>query len=518
MASLSLRSYQIECLEAIETLHSQGMNRQLISLPTGAGKTVIFANLIKRRNCRALVLAHTIELLQQSKEKIEMVCPGLDIGIINSNSKEFNKKVVISSIQSARIPENLKQLQEQEFELLIYDECHRAVSDSAKLVIESLGFAKDTPKLFTGFTATAFRNDGKGLAEIFDIVAYQKKIKDMINDGYLCQPSGIKVTTNIDLSKVKFGDGDFEAESLAQVMDTDEISQIIVDSYIEKGEGRQTLCFGVTVQHAHNLAQKFRQQNVSSQTIHGGMSKAERETILKDYRNGQIRVLCNCMVLTEGFDAPETACIIVARPTQSKGLFQQMAGRGLRLFPNKKNCLILDLCTTNHSLCSTATLVEDAEVEDNRDRLGDNRKEIIEKFPTNLNQKLKSALRTFDPLSDSFTWAKKDSIYVLRGGGHTRLGIVPSGEDRFRVVLANEKDHRIIAEGLNFEYAFATAEEFARENRAAFIVCDRSASWRDLPASDKQISLIRSKTRCKAGLGKLTRGQAADLIGGLINE
>lgn len=515
---LSLRPYQQECLDSIIQNFNAGNTRQLISLPTGSGKTVVFSHLIQQKNCRALVLAHTIELLQQSCEKIEMVCPGLNVGLVNAHSKEFNNQVVVSSIQSARLPENLTQLQAQDFQLLIYDEAHRAASDSARHVIDSLGFGKGTNKLITGYTATAFRSDHRGLGEVFDVVSYQKKIKEMIDEGYLCRPRGIKIATDIDLSKVKMSGSDFEAESLAAIMDTHELNQLIINSYLKEGEGRQTICFSVTVQHAKNLSSLFREHGVSSEVIHGTMSKDGRDEILKQYKAGKIRVLVNCAVLVEGFDAPQTSCILIAKPTQSRGLFQQMAGRGLRLYPNKKDCLILDICTKNHSLCSTAQLLEDEIPEHVDDKeTKDKQKELIEKLPPNLNQKLKSALLHFDPLGESFTWSQEDGIYILKGVGKTRLSILPTIEDRFRVVLSSEKGNQIIADNLNFEYAFSCGEDFAKANKSTFVICDREASWRDFPASERQINFIRSKTRCRVGLDRLTRGQASDLIGSLRN-
>lgn len=509
---LTLRKYQRECLDAIASNYKNGNCRQLVSLPTASGKTVVFASLIKESEGKSLVLAHTNELLEQAREKIQMIAPNLSVGLVNADSKEFDFPVIVSSIQSARQPNNLAELQAQNFNLLVYDECHHAASETSRNILNALGFGCKTDRLLCGFTATAFRQDGKGLKEVFDTVAYQRTIKEMIADGYLCPPKGIKVSTDIDLSKVKMGDGDFQAESLAKVMDVPEIRQIVVDAYQKEGEGRQTICFGVNIQHAHNLSSLFNDFGISSEAIHGRMSKSEREKVLNRYRSGQIQVLCNCQVLTEGFDAPETSCVIVARPTQSKGLYQQMAGRGLRLYPNKRDCIIIDLCTKHHSLCNTVTLLEDsndikeAEKSEKSDQLG-----VVESFPANLNQKLKAALISFDPLGQEFTWTCNESnIYVLKGD-NIRLGIVPINEDRYRVILASENGSQTISDDLNFEYSFAAAEDFARSNRDVFIVSDREAKWRNLPASAKQIALIRSKGY-RAGLDKLTRGQASDII------
>lgn len=514
MTPLKLRAYQEECLNKIIEKASQGIRRQLIALPTGAGKTVVFAHLIERTKRRALVLAHTNELLEQAKEKIEMVCPGLSVGLINSDNKEFDKQVVISSIQSARRPETLKQLQQQDFTLLIADECHHFGAESPRHILDSLGFGKSTQHLLVGFTATAFRNDSKGLGEVFDSITYQRSIKEMIQDGYLCSPKGLKIATDLDLSNVKTEDGDFQASSLAQAMDLPEMNRLVVESYRNHASDRKALCFGVTVQHAANLSDTFQRQGISSKLVHGGMAKEERSAIIKDYRNGAIQVLCNCQVLTEGFDAPETACVIVARPTKSRGLYQQVVGRGLRLWPNKLDCVVLDFGDQNHSLCSTAILLQDAECEQiiEEDEEDEGKKEILATLPPKLNQKLKSVILNYDPLGESFTWERDGKSYVMKGSGKSCLTIYQQSEDRYRVFFSNGAENRLVAENLTFEYAFSSAEDFAKENRKLFVVSDRQADWRNYPISDRQKAHIRSRG-FRAGIDGLTRGQAAILIG-----
>ncbi len=510
--NLPLRPYQNECLEAIRKCHIEGQHRLLVSLPTGAGKTVIFANLIKETSYRTLVLAHTCELLDQAKEKIQMICPSLNVGIVNASSKQFDSDVVVCSIQSAIVPSNLTKLSDQGFDLVIADECHHFAAESPRKVLNELGFGKGTNRLLVGFTATPFRSDGYGLGEIFDVVSYERNIKHMIADGYLCSPKGLKIATDIDLSKVKSVDEDFQVSSLAEVMDTKELNEIAVDAYLKNANGKQTICFGVTVQHAKNLAACFQNYDVSAKAIYGDMPKDERANILKEYRSGNIQVLCNCNVLTEGFDAPETACVIVARPTKSKGLYQQMVGRGLRLWPNKTECIILDFCDKNHSICSSAILFEDTEQQKQEEKYKESEKEIRSALPPNLNQKLKAAIINFDPLSESFVWVREDKAYTLKGTGKSILAILPQDNDRYKVILSSKNETQLIAEGLSFEYAFATAEDFAKENRKLFVLSDLEAEWRNQPITERQKETIRSKGY-RAGIENLSRGQASILIG-----
>lgn len=515
---LALRPYQENCLKAIIEAHRQGISRQLISLPTGAGKTVIFAHLIKNLGLRTLVLAHTVELLDQARDKIKMICPSLHIGRLNASSKEFDHKVVVATTQSARIEANLEKLKAQNFGLCIYDEAHRAASDSSRDILEALGFIKGSQRLLCGFTACAFRQDHRGLGENFDQIVYQKKLRELVEDGYLVKPTGIHIETNVDLSQVQIGDGDFRPESLAAIMDTPELRKLIIDSWLEKARDRKTVCFGVNVAHATKLAECFRANGIKSESIDGGTHPKDRTTILNKYRRGEIDVLVNCMILTEGFDCPETDCVLIARPTQSKGLFQQMAGRGLRLWPNKVDCLILAVGSKMHPLCSTAQLLEDSEPDPERERKPTKEtNSLLNQLPINLNQKLKAALLSFDPLSDVFSWQRDEGTHFLKASPTTHLEVSPIGNDQYEVTITGDKS-QTLATGLNFEYAFAAAEDFARANKSTFKIADRTAAWREAPASIKQIQLIRSKTGCRAGLDKLTRGQASDLIGIIISQ
>lgn len=511
--TLKLRPYQEECLKTIKNKFSQGVSRQLVHLPTAAGKTVIFSNLIQQLNRKTLVLAHTCELLDQAKDKIEMIAPGIEVGIVNADSKEFNNPVVVSSIQSARQPETLAELQKQGFSLCIYDEAHRAAALSPRHILSSLGFLESPENLLVGFSATPFRTDNKGLGEVFDEVVYKKTIKDLIALGFLCKPVGIKITTDLDLSTVKTEDGDFVTTSLASVMNTPQMNELVVNAYIEQASNRKTVCFAVNISHAKSLAEAFRSRGITSEAIYGELPSHERENLLKRFQNGNISILTNCQILTEGWDCPEVDCVLVAKPTQSKGLYQQMCGRGLRLFPNKKDCLILDFGSKTHSLCGMASLVGDAESdeEEKQERAEDKMSEFAKGLPPTINKKLRAAIVEFDLLGDAFTWLKDGPSYSLKAIGDKILKIFPTSEGRFNVVFFNGNNPQTVARDMSFEYAFSSAEEFARANRSIFSVSDLEAPWRRLPISDKQKDLFHS-FGYRAGIEDLSRGQAALII------
>ena len=517
---LKLRSYQEECLHSIHDHYKQGINRQLIHMATGAGKTVIFANLIAQKNCKTLVLAHTCELLDQAKEKINMINPELEVGIVNAGNKEYDHQVIISSIQSARQPDTLEHLKKQQFTLCIYDEAHRAGADSSRLVLSTLGFlSNSSEKLLAAFTATPFRNGSKGLGAVFQKVVYRKSVKDLINLGYLCKPVGIKIKTDLDLSSVQTEDGDFKTESLASYMDTPQITQLIIDSYFEYASDRHTVAFCVNVDHAYNLANAFKRHGIAAEAIHGGTPSNERAALLERFKNGSIDVLTNCQILTEGVDIPLISCVLIARPTQSKGLYQQMAGRGLRNFPNKKNCLILDFGAKSHSLCSTAALLDDVEEAQKKEKPKSEIPEFAKKLPPTINKKLRAAIVAFDPIGDEFAWVQDGQSFSLKATDDKILKIFPTAEGRFSVMFFESRNsYRIIAENLMFDYAFGTAEEFAKSNRELFVFSDLEAPWRSLPISDKQRSLFNSYGY-RAGIEDLNRGQAALIISsGVLNK
>lgn len=520
MGNIRLRQYQEECLKSIHDNYAQGVNRQLVHLPTAAGKTVIFANLINQLDRKTLVLAHTCELLDQARDKIKMICPNLDVGIVKSGRKEYNNPIVVSSIQSARNPETLAELQKQGFTLCIYDEAHRAAALSPRHILSSLGFLESSENLLVGFTATPFRNDDKGLGEVFNEVVYKKTIKDLISLGFLCNPIGVKITTDLDLSTVKTEDGDFVTTSLASVMNTPEMNELVVNAYIERASKRKTVCFSVTVSHAKNLAELFRSRGIASEAIYGDMPADERARLLQLFKSGSLSVLTNCSILTEGYDESSIDCVLVAKPTQAKGLYQQMCGRGLRLFPNKQDCLILDFGSKTHSLCGIASLIGDTETNESeqQERAEGKMSEFAKGLPPKINKKLKAAIIEFDLLGDAFTWLKDGSSYYIKAIGNKILKIYPTSNDRFNVVFFYENKSQTIANDMSFEYAFSSAEEFAKANRSMFTVCDLEANWRSLPISDKQKNVFKS-FGYRSGIEELSRGQAALIISsGVINR
>jgi ATP-dependent helicase IRC3 len=511
---IELRPYQNHCIEAIKKQIKFNQHRLIVSLPTGAGKTVIFSHFIGQENKKTLVLAHREELLEQAKSKIESIT-NIPVGIVNQRSKDFGKQVVIASIQSAYRNTNLQELIKQHFELCIYDECHRAAAMGSRLVLKELGFGPGTKKILIGFTATPFRNDKRrGLKEVFDIPAYECNIRKLIDDGYLVKPIGYIIRNNLDLSSVATEGDDWEEKSLSSFMDTDEMLEAVVDTWQEKASGRQTICFGINVKHSQHLADTFNARNITAVLIHGGMDPDLRRQYLDEYSKGTIQILCNAQVLVEGIDLPATSCIILS-PTKSDLKAQQAFGRGLRLaaWIQKKDCIFLTFDDREHKIRTITSLVNDAELGAHAgDGIREGKKWAI---PEGLNEKLSTILREYDPLGSSFIWQQIDGAYVMIGNQDRRLQIEPQENGMWEVNFWRGQDDFIsVAEGVDFEFAFGLAEAAARRNERWFVLGDKDAAWRKEPISEKQISLFKAY-KYTAGIKDLTKGQASVLIDSL---
>lgn len=522
---IHLRPYQLETLEAIRANALADVRRQIVHLPTAAGKTVIFASLISnatktRPGLRALILAFNCDLLGQARDKLLMVDPSLDVGILDANSKNLEAQVVVSSVQSARVPSNLERLKEQGFSIVIADECHHFASDTARHVLGALGFCKQGcekgQRLLVGFSATPFRNDTKGLGEVFDKIVYARSIKEMIADGYLCMPEGKRILTDLDLSLVAVEGGDYSSLALSRIMNTPEINTLVVRSYIERAIGKKTIAFCTSIEHAVALADTFNKYGIFSEAIHSNLSIQDREILKRRFSNGDIEILTNPSMLTEGYDEPSTECVVIARPTKSPGLYQQMVGRGLRLFPGKQSCLVLDFSDQNHTLCNVGVLLEDIKTAEGRPAK-DKEKEVaiadlFGDLPPNINPKLKKAILELDLLGESFLWKKNYAgDYYLKGAGDTILAVLRKSQDRYDVILSGQQGTKVIVAGLDFQYAFGAAEGFAKANRSLFVMSDFFAEWRGFPITKKQREIFR-KANYKNGIDCLTRGQASQII------
>ena len=357
---LELRPYQRAAIDAVLTARRAGTRRLLVHLPTGAGKTVIFSHLASMAKRQVLVLAHREELLTQAKDKLERALAGTATVAIERGALRApaNAKVLVCSLRSLHEERLARVMRDRDFGLVVYDECHHAAAEDNLRVLRQLGiFEAGFTGTLLGFTATTARGDGQGLDAVFEQIVYSRTLPELIDDGYLSALRGFRLSTSADLRSLAGSGLDFDEEELSLAIDIEERNALVARSIQELARDRRTIAFCVTVQHAQHLAHALNALGVMTGIVHGTMPSEKRAKTLAEFRAGQLQALTNVGVLTEGFDDPGVSCIAMARPTRSEGLYAQCVGRGTRIFPGKRDCLILDFVDlTSLSLCTLPSL------------------------------------------------------------------------------------------------------------------------------------------------------------------
>jgi ATP-dependent helicase IRC3 len=342
---LSLRPYQEEALKSINDFSEKGINKQLVVLPTGAGKTVIFSHLpqFKKDSLPMLVLAHRAELLYQAKEKIGWSNPELDIQIEQADNIAGYCDVVVASVPTLGRAESERILKypKDYFKSIVIDEAHHAAAPTYRRILDYFN-----APFVLGVTATPQRSDNTRLTDVFDEIVYYKTIQDLIEDGYLCTLVGYRIKTDTDISGVATNEGDYVASQLEDAIDTPERNAHIVAAYNSLVPESKAIVFCAGVKHANNLATSFASAQIKTEVILGATDSDSRRDILARFRMGTTKVLINVGVLTEGFDEPTVETIILARPTRSTLLYTQIVGRGTRLHEGKPHCTVLDFADT----------------------------------------------------------------------------------------------------------------------------------------------------------------------------
>jgi superfamily II DNA or RNA helicase len=339
---ITLLSYQTDICDRLNACIAAGQRRPLVVVRTAGGKTVIAVEMIRQaieRGEEVLVVVHTTELIAQTSEKLLRHDAALgDHGFIKAGRPTRSlARIQVASVQTlhARVFRS-KKIDLQKFGLIVIDEAHHARAKTYQQIVDAFPDA-----VIIGLTATPCRGDGRGLGNIFDVIVQGPSFEVLKNEGRLVG-SKIYAPVRPDLKGVKTQQGDYVESELAARMDKAKLVGDIVTHWFRHGQGRRTVVFATGVRHSLHIRDEFRKAGVLAEHIDGTTPKDEREAILAKLAGGEIQVVTNCMVLTEGWDQPQVSCLILARPTKRLGLYHQMVGRVLRTAPGKEDAVIID--------------------------------------------------------------------------------------------------------------------------------------------------------------------------------
>ncbi len=332
-AAIELRPHQQEALEALAALRAEGKTIALLTHAQGAGKTVVAVEDAKRIGGRTLFLAHRRELVQQAFDTFRRLWPDASCGLFLGDVREHEADNIAASIQS--LSGRLRELDPAAFQYLVIDEAHHAAAPSYR---EILSYFK--PKFILGLTATPDRADGQSILELFRDCAHRLDLRTAVEMGELVPIRCVRVKTNVDLSRVRFNQIQYNRKDIEDSILIPPRDRLIVETYSTHVPGRRAVAFCVNVRHGEELADMFRRSGVPASSVSGRMTQTQRETSLRDFRSGKIHVLCACDILNEGWDCPEVEVLFMARPTLSKVIYLQQIGRGTRKAPGK-DCLIV---------------------------------------------------------------------------------------------------------------------------------------------------------------------------------
>lgn len=463
---MKLRPYQQEAVNAVRKDWQSGEYRRvLVVLPTGCGKTVIFAAVIARavkEGLRALVIAHREELLQQAHDKI-MNAEGLDSVFEKAEKTSIgtNANIVVGSIQTLQSDKRLAKFRPDDFDVIVVDEAHHVMADSYLKVLRYFSQAK-----VLGVTATPDRADRKALT-FFENTSYEYSLDLAVVQGYLVKPVAKRLPLKIDISKVRVKAGDFMADDLAEALE--EYLVEIAGIMAKECKGRTTVVF----LPLRSIAKRFRDCLIAAglNAVEVDGDSPDRKEVLADFDAGKYDVVCNAMLLTEGWDCPRADCIVVLRPTKSRALYVQMVGRGLRLSPEtgKKDCLILDFLwiTAKHDLVHPSAIIA----------------------------KNETIAKKMDKLPPG---AELDLIQEARKAEKS------VEEERRKALSAN-----IAANGQKKEETVSLVDFADAHGRPDLLTYEPVHKWESQPASEKQLAWLR---RYHIDTDGMTKGMASQLI------
>lgn len=351
---MQLRPYQQEAKQAIFAEWDKGIRKTLLVLPTGTGKTIVFSKLIEdcvRDGERVLVLAHRGELLNQAADKLSQ-STGLGCATEKADETCLGSwfRVVVGSVQSLQREKRMSRFPDDYFDTIIVDEAHHCISDGYQRVLSHFSEAK-----VLGVTATPDRGDMRNLGTYFESLAYEYTLPKAIKDGFLSPIKAQTIPLKLDLTSVSQQAGDFKASDIDTALDP--YLHQIADEMVKCCSERKSVVFLPLIKTSQKFRDILESRGFRAAEVNGDSD--DRAEVLEDFDKGKYNVLCNSMLLTEGWDCPSVDCIVVLRPTKVRSLYSQMVGRGTRLYPGKKDLLLLDFLwhTERHELCHPAHLI-----------------------------------------------------------------------------------------------------------------------------------------------------------------
>lgn len=539
--SLIPRDYQTAAVEAFEAAWESGTQRPAVVMATGLGKTLLAAMLSWRwatrhrmsAKQRVLVIAHRTELIEGAAATIRsLVGERLRVGIVKAERDNCTADIVVASVQTLTAGKPEAGLRRRNriahVGLVIVDECHHATAPTYRTVLDHYGCFSEYGARAAGLTATLTRSDGVALGDVWQDVVYVKGIAEGVREGHLVRPFGKRVQVfDLDLAGVKKVRGDYDKAALGAALEGSMAPQKVALAYREHASERQGLLFAPTVRTAEIYAEALGAEGFKVATIHGKTPEGERRDAFQALRDGGLQIISNCGVATEGTDVPAVACVVVGRPTKSQGLYTQMVGRGLRPWPGKGDCLVLDVvgASERNALATPVELFGDS-VKPLVDELEFEQPEALEEIQLDLGDEIVTATEDEQHVFvdghmsvvdvDLFhgsknAWSRTYAGIWFLPAGDRLIVLKPQDNGMWGVVWCH-KYHRdsgwVASDVPDMGYAMAMAE--ANVSPAEALTASRDRAWRATKTSEKQVNLGR-----RYGLNLNTtmlKGESSELL------
>jgi superfamily II DNA or RNA helicase len=513
---------------------------------TGFGKTIALSMVADQRingDKKALVMAHRDELTRQNSDKYRLVNPRTTISFFNAEKKSFRGRVVFSMVQTLSQEQHLKKL--PHFDLLVIDECHHAASDSYRRVISRAAEVNSKIEIL-GVTATPERTDNRGLRHTFTNVADVVTIGEMVRAGHLVPPKAmvVDIGTQAQLQKIRKSHADFDQAEVEAIQNTTYNNDQIVSQWLKLAKDRPTVVFTSTIDHTEDVVDAFRNAGVDAEGVHSRISMGERRETLERFDRGDLQVLVNPMILTEGWDSQVCSCVVLLRESSHKSVVIQMVGRGLRkvdpnIYPGviKRDCLVLDFgisLLTHGNLEAEIRLKDDGAVGEATEAKKKNCPECKAELPVQTRTcplcgyefKVELIEGYYDEIAElkmielelinnsPFRWISLwDSEKILIANGFEAWACVasPDGENYFAIGGKGKDVQGLGVFGKNG--AVGSADDFMRQNETSRNA-KKAAGWQKDPATQKQLDVLSKFGMCRV----MTKAEAGAYLTFFFNR